>query len=71
MTQKQFETLIAWLLVLVLFLGVGFIIMSVLAYLVCACIGCEFRWLYPLIGLIVVEILKYIFAGGNYATKRR
>ena len=63
MTQNQFVTLISLLLALGLFLIVGFIIMSLLAWLVCACIGCEFRWLYPLIGLMVVEILKYIFNG--------
>ena len=61
MTQNQFVTLISLLLALGLFLIVGFIIMSLLAWLVCACIGCEFRWLYHLIGLMVVEILKYIF----------
>lgn len=61
MTQNQFVTLVSLLLALGLFLIVGFIIMSLLAWLVCTCIGCEFRWLYPLIGLMVVEILKYIF----------
>lgn len=61
MTQNQFVTLVSLLLALGLFLIVGFIIMSLLAWLVCVCIGCEFRWLYPLIGLMVVEILKYIF----------
>ena len=55
------KKIIVYVLIIIFVFLISFGFLTITTWLVCKCIGCDFRWLYPITAMFIIPILSSIF----------